>query len=76
MKKETWLFSRLSTGSTTLCSGDVFWPDHASLIPISLIKVIISAPKQWIPHCQFFHPVKVQEYFGVQYKAANFVFSE
>ena len=45
-KKETWLLDRLCIGSTILCSGDVFWLDHGSLIPTPLVKVIISAPEQ------------------------------
>lgn len=50
-KKETWPLGRLPTGSATLCSGDAFWPDYASLIPTPLKSVITSAPKQWLPRC-------------------------
>lgn len=51
-KKETWLLGMLPTGSATLCSGDVFWPDNASLISTLVKSVITSAPKQWLPYCQ------------------------
>lgn len=58
-KKETWHLGRLSSGYTALCSGDVFWLDHWSLI----IKVIISAPKQWLPHCQILSSGKISRIF-------------